>query len=225
MSILRTARPFGALLLIGTLAATLAPTGALAQMRATDKGWTSGISIGGTQIGMSDNVAPVTGATASSFSKDESSTGFKIFFDYRFNQNFALEGGYVDFGKFDARRDVTAPVTGTLTRNLKSSGFDLTAMGILPMDNGFSLFAKAGGIYTMTRGSISTSGGLIPVATLTDLSPKRSELNPKFGVGLGYQFSNGLGLRLEYERVMNVGDGSTMEGHIGMWSLGLTKRY
>lgn len=63
------------------------------------------------------------------------------------------------------------------------------------------------------------------MATLIDLNRKRSEWNPKFGIGAGYDFSSGLGLRLVYERVSNVGDARTGDGNVGMWSLGLTKRY
>lgn len=219
-----TTRPFGVLLLIGSIAAALAPAGALAQQRAAGAGWYSGLSVGGSEIGMSDGVLPVTGATATSLSKDESSTGFKLFAGYRYNPNFALEGGYTDFGKFDARRNVTAPVVGSMSRNTKVFGFHLDAVGILPLQGGFSLFGKLGALYSVSKSSISTDGAIVPLAT-TSLNPKRSEWNPKVGLGAGYDFSNGLGLRLEYERVGNVGDTGTGEGNIGMWSIGLTKRY
>lgn len=217
-----TARPFGVLLLIGSVAVAFAPAGALAQQRAAGAGWYGGLSVGGSQIGMSDNILPVTGATPAGLTKDESSTGFKLFGGYQYNPNFALEGGYTDLGKFDARRNVTAP-DGFISRNMRTAGFDLAAVGIIPMQNGFSLFGKIGVMYTMTRSSISTSSTLVPVSA--ELSPKRSEWNPKFGIGAGYDFSNGLGLRAEYERVSNVGDAATGEGNVGMWSLGLTKRF
>lgn len=222
-----TARPFGVLLLIGSVAAAFAPAGALAQQRAAGAGWYGGLSVGGSQISMSDNILPVApvAATTTSLHKDDSSTGFKLFGGYRYNQNFALEGGYTDLGKFDARRDVTAPVVGSISRNMRMAGFDLAAVGIIPVQNGFSLFGKIGAMYTMTRSSISISGALLPAPTLTDLNPRRSEWNPKFGLGAGYDFSNGMGLRLEYERVSNVGDAATGEGNVGMWSLGLTKRF
>jgi OmpA-OmpF porin, OOP family len=220
-----TARPFGVLLLTCSVAAAFAPAGAFAQQRTAGAGWYSGLSVGGSQIGLNDNALPVAGATATSLTKDESSTGFKLFGGYRYNQNFALEGGYTDLGKFNARRDVTAPVIGSISRDMKTSGFDLAAVGIFPIQNGFSLFGKIGAMYTMTRSSISINGALLPAAGLTDLSPRRSEWNPKFGIGAGYDFSSGLGLRLEYERVTNVGDAATGEGNIGMWSVGLTKRF
>jgi OOP family OmpA-OmpF porin len=243
-----TARPFGVLLLIGSVAAAFAPTGALAQQRAAGAaggaggaggqgtgalaqqraagaGWYGGLSVGSSQIRMNDNMLPVGGATASSLAKDESSTGFKLFGGYRYNPNFALEGGYTDLGKFDARRDVTAPVVGSISRNMRMSGFDLAAVGIIPMQSGFSLFGKIGAMYTMTRSSVSIGGALLPAPGFTEMNPRRSEWNPKFGLGAGYDFSNGMGLRLEYERVSNVGDAATGEGNVGMWSLGLTKRF
>lgn len=73
--------------------------------------------------------------------------------------------------------------------------------------------------------SISTSGAVLPMLTPADLSPKRSEWNSKYGLGASYEMSNKLGLRFEYERINNVGDIRTGEGNVGMWSLGLIRRY
>ena len=219
----RATRPLGVLLLVGSVAAAFAPAAALAQQKA-EGGWYTGLSFGATQIGLTDNTLPIAGATATTFSKDESSTGFKIFGGYRFNKNFALEGGYTDLGKFNASREAIAPFSGSLSRSTKASGFDLSAVGIIPMQNGFSLFGKVGAMYTMSEGSVSTSGALL-LAPDVSTNPKRSEWNPKVGIGADYAFSNGLGLRLEYERINNVGDSRTGEGNVGIWSLGLSKRY
>jgi hypothetical protein len=73
--------------------------------------------------------------------------------------------------------------------------------------------------------SVSTGGAVLPLLTPTDLSPKRSEWNSKYGLGASYEMSNKLGLRFEYERINSLGDGRTGDGNVGIWSLGLIKRY
>jgi len=230
-----TASAFGALLLIASIATAFAPAKALAQqqgaggsetgMAARTGGWYSGLSVGRSQLGISDSVLPVTGAAALSLSTSESSTGYKLYGGYQFNRNFALEGGYADFGNFDARREVTAPVLDSMSSNIRASGLYLGAVGIVPLPNRFSLFGKLGTAYSTSTMSISTSGAMLPLATPTDLSPKRFEWNSKYGLGASYEMSNKLGLRFEYERINSLGDGRTGDGNVGMWSLGLIKRY
>lgn len=129
-----TASVFGALLLIALISVALAPVRALAQQQGAGGesgtgmvlpfgGWYSGLSVGRSQFGIRDSILPVTGATLSNLSRDESSTGYKLYGGYQFNQNFALEGGYADFGKFDARREITAPALDSMSSNIRASGF------------------------------------------------------------------------------------------------------
>lgn len=231
-----TASALGALLLIASIAAAFAPATALAQQpgaggrdsgngtEARSAGWYSGLSLGRPQADTRDSVLSVTEGTASSLLKNESSTSYKLY-GYRVNRNFALEGGYTDFGKLDARRDIAAPVFGSISSDIRSSGLHLDAVGIVPLQNGFSLFGKLGTIYTTSNASISTGGAAAPPLTLTDLNLKRSEWNSRYSLGASYSLSNNLGLRFEYERINNAGDLRTGEGNFGMWSLGFTKHY
>lgn len=77
---------------------------------------------------------------------DDDGTAYKFFGGYRFNQNFAIEGGYRNFGDADA-----GPFT------VETDGFDAEAVGLLPVGP-FDLFAKAGGILWDTNGSGSVPG-------------------------------------------------------------------
>lgn len=184
-------------------------------------GWYGGFSLGQSKIKIDDSFVTVTGATASSLTKDESDTGFKLYAGRRFNPNFALEGGFTDFGKFSATRNVFAPVTGSAGATIKSSGFHLDALGILPLNN-FDLFAKAGVIYTTTKTDFSSSGAV----TSGTSGGKKSELNGKVGLGAAYRLSQALTLRAEWERALNVGDANTTgEGDIDLLSIGLTWRF
>ena len=232
------ASALGSLHLIASIAAAFAPATALAQQQTEvgsgsngtgielrTGGWYSGLRVGRSQIGISDNSLAVTGAAASNLFTSESSTGYKLYGGYQFNRNFALEGGYTDLGRFDLGRDAAAPMLGSIASNIRSSGLHLDVVGIVPLQNGLSLFGRLGTIYAMGNSSISTSVGAAPLLTLTDLNPRRSEWNSRYGLGASYDLPNNLGLRFGYERINNLGDLRTGEGNVGMWSFGLTKRY
>lgn len=184
--------------------------------------WYGGISAGQSKIKIDDSSAAVTGATASTLSKDENDTGLKLFGGYRFNRNFALEGGYVDFGKFSATRNVTAPVVGSAKADIKSSGLYIDAVGILPLANDkLDLFGKVGAIYTTTKSSFSATGPITAAG-----NEKKNEGDWKYGLGAEWHFTPALGLRGEWERALKVGDpNKTGEGDIDLVSVGLTWRF
>jgi OmpA-OmpF porin, OOP family len=200
--------------------ATLTAAGTAAAQ--SDRGWYGGVSLGRSSVNFDDDFLAISGATASTLSKDDTDSGVKLFAGYRLQRNFALEGGFTDFGSFSAERRITAPATGTASASVKSSGFHLDAVGILPIGN-FDLLAKLGLIYTTTKTDLSSTGAVVLTA---DRSAKKSELNPKLGVGVEYHFSRALSLRSEYEQAFSVGDAnSTGEGDIQMLSVGLIFRF
>ena len=201
---------------LAAAAFALASTAAYAQ-----SGWYGGVSLGQSKIQIDDSSVDVAGATASSVTKDETDTGFKLYAGNRLNGNFALEGGFTDFGKFSATRNVTAPAVGSAMATVKSSGFHFDALGILPL-GGFDLFAKVGLIYTTTKTDLSTSGALVSVSA----NGKSSEFDGKYGIGAEYRLPNAMGIRAEWERALNVGDpNKTGEGNIDLISVGLTWRF
>ena len=63
----------------------------------------------------------------------DNASGWKIFGGYEINDYFAVEGGYTSFGKMNG------PVT-----SVEPSGFEVAAVGNIPVNDQFSLFAKAG---------------------------------------------------------------------------------
>lgn len=197
-------------------------TAALAQQ--ASKPWYGGVSIGQSKVKMDDNtIGTPAGFTSSGLSKNETDTGYKIFAGYRFNQNFAVEGGWTDFGKFSVSRSFSAPA-GSVSASIKASGVHVDAVGIWPLQNNFSLFGKVGGIYTETKTSLATSGGVAFVAG-TNTNPKKSELNLKYGLGAQYDFTQSIGVRAEWERARKVGDSSTGEADIDLLSIGLVYRF
>jgi OOP family OmpA-OmpF porin len=209
------------LLVIGI---TLAVASNAAFTQQSDKGWYGGISVGRSKVDIDDSFVAVAGATASSITKDEKDTGYKLYAGYQFNRNFALEGGWTDFGRFSATNTVTAPAAGSLRSTIKASGLHLDAIGILPIQSGFSLFGKIGTIYTTTKGSDTTTGAVVLLPGANP-NPRRREWNLKYGIGAAYDFTNTVGVRAEYEVARKVGDVNTGEGDIGLWSIGVVVRF
>jgi OOP family OmpA-OmpF porin len=197
--------------------------GAFAQAPA-EKGWYGGISVGRSEVDIANDALPVVGATATSLAKDETDTAFGLGVGYQFNRNFALEGGYRDVGKFSATRTVTAPAAGTNRAGIKSSGWGIFAVGYLPLANQFSVLGKIGTAYTTTKTSLTTTGAVVLLPGVNP-NPRRREWNLGYGVGLEYAFTQRAAVRLEFERLENVGDSNTGEGDIDVWSLWLKYRF
>src|SRR5205085_1339549 len=92
-----------------------------------DSGWYVGVNIGQSSAEIdeeriSDSLLGA-GLSVSSFSKDDSDTGYKLFGGYQFNENFALEGGYFDLGKFGYT--ATTIPAGTLSGDIAVSGLNV----------------------------------------------------------------------------------------------------
>jgi OmpA-OmpF porin, OOP family len=196
---------------------------------ATDEGWYGGLSLGASRIKLADDFLSYPGATGQSLSKDETGTAYKLFAGYRLKRNFALEGGYTDFGSFSATNNIAAIALfgpGSLAVKLKSSGFHLDAVGIVPVGNKFELFGKLGVILTTTKATFAGSGSVQISFPGTPPSSKHSDLNLKAGIGAEYHLSGPLGLRLEGEQAFGVGDANTTgKGDIRVFSLGLNYRF
>ncbi len=109
------------------------------------------------------------------FTIDTDSTAFRIFGGWRFNDYFAVEGGYQDFGDFEQQIDVNGtPVTASLS----ADGFTLGVAGSLPIGERFSVMGRFGMFYWDGNAEIN----IVSQATPEDN-------NPYFGIGIGYAVS------------------------------------
>ena len=190
---------------------------------ADDSAWYGGINIGQSKAKIDD--ARITsnllggGFNTTSITDDDRDTGYKLFGGYKFNKNFAFEGGYFDLGKFGFTA-TTVPV-GTLSGNIKLRGLNLDAVGILPMNEKFSAFGRVGLNYAEARDAFSRTGS---IPALNNPNPSKRDTNIKFGLGLQYDFTESLGMRLEAERY-RINDAVGNKGDIDLVSLGLVYRF
>jgi OOP family OmpA-OmpF porin len=103
-----------------------------------------------------------------------------------------------------------------LDGTIKIQGLNLDVVGIAPLTQKFSAFARVGLTYIEVKDSFRGTGGVV----VTDSNPKKREANWKVGAGLQYDFTRSLGLRTEWERY-RVDDGIGNNGDVDMISVGL----
>lgn len=155
---------------------------------------------------------------------DTTNPGFGFVAGYRLNNHLAVEGGYLDLGKFRYQTvsNVTltngTPVTVTLTANSKTTGFALTALGILPLGYRWELYGRAGVLLASNERTLFLSG----LGSDTD---NGSSTDLLAGAGAGFTFAEIYTLRAEYQRVFDAGDNIVGEGDQDLATVGVTVRF
>ena len=155
-----------------------------------------GISLGKSNHKQNQADWSQAGSTSTFSDKD---TGYKIFGGYSFNQNFAVEGGYTDLGKY------TANITNGASAgqaSVKTNSWNLFGVGTLPLGNDFSVFAKLGMTSNYSKMSFASTGGAYLAA---DSGTKRKS-SVAWGLGGSYAFNKNISARLEYEDFGNAGE-------------------
>ena len=111
----------------------------------------------------------------------DDSTSIAISGGYKINNNFAVEGSYINLGESE---DNIAPVW-----TAETTGINLSAVGIIPVNNKIDIFGKAG--MFMWDFSVDQAGaGEIYSDDGTDLS---------LGFGASIKMTNQFGLVFEYQ--------------------------
>jgi OOP family OmpA-OmpF porin len=189
---------------------------------ADDTGWYIGGNVGQSKAKIDDtkinNTLLGDGFTSDTINDSNHDTGYKLFGGYQFNPYFALEGGYYDLGKFGFTANTQPPAT--LNGNIKINGVDLDALGFIPFTEHFSAFGRIGMNYSNARDSFS---GNAPI-NVPQPDPGKRALNYKLGVGLQYEFTDALAMRLEAERY-RIDDAVGNKGDVDLVSVGLVYRF
>lgn len=103
----------------------------------------------------------------------DSSTSFALLGGYAFNENFAAEVAYTNFGS-----ESGAGITS------KSSAMSISGVGSLPLNEQFSLFAKLGFASTTLE--------------MLGLSTSKSDLT--WGLGAQFNVNKQVGIRVGYDQ-------------------------
>ncbi|MGA7950315.1 MAG: outer membrane beta-barrel protein [Thiobacillaceae bacterium] len=142
----------------------------------------------------------LTGAGATGLSSSDSGSGnqWRLQLGYGINSNFAVEAGYIDFGK---AKYSAAYAGGTASGNLKAGGLDLVALGILPLSERFSIFGKAGAVAVRAKSSLTASA---PAGAAAG-DATSNEVRPLIGLGVSYRIADNVDLRGEFDHVNGLG--------------------
>lgn len=140
-------------------------------------------------------------------------TSYKLYGGYNFNPNFGIEGGYAHLGTMDASFQVGADVNDF---KVKVRSIYVAAVGTLPINEQFSLFAKAG--LSANRVKVSwTENGVFQA------SESESRTSPLLGVGAKFNFSKSWSVVAEYE---NYGKTLKIDGdHLKTHAFSIGARY
>lgn len=113
------------------------------------------------------------------FGLDDDTTGGKIYGGYRFNEYFAVEASYFDFGELENR-----------VSSLEIDGFGISAVGSYPVTSKLEIFGKLGVQYwdADARGPI--------VQGLND----DSDTDAFYGIGVRYSITDSISIQAEAER-------------------------
>jgi OmpA-OmpF porin, OOP family len=189
---------------------------------AAEPGWYAGVSLGESQTKIEEeritNTLLARGFTSARLQKKDDQAGFKVFSGYQFNQYVAIEGGYFDLGQFS----YTAYMQpwAVTTADAKMRGLNLDLVGFLPMSEKLSAFGRAGLTQTRTK---SRFRGYGPVS-IDPFNANDNDTSWKYGVGLQYDVTNNLAMRLEAERY-RFDDVIGNDEDIDMFSLGVVYRF
>jgi OOP family OmpA-OmpF porin len=211
--------------LVSTATITIGLVSAAGQVAAADSGGYVGFSAGQSKTNLDGNEIDASLASiglGSSTSVDDSDFGFKLYGGYQFNKNFALEAGYTDLGELKSHTVITSGSSGTLDGKWKAYSIDISAVGILPVNEKFSLFGRAGVSFWNLDFDLTGNG---PGGSGT-LSESESGVGPLLAFGASFDIARQFILRAEYERHFDLGkDDTTGKGDVDLLSIGLVYRF
>ena len=206
---------------LATVFAAALAAGCSAWAAAPETGWYGNVNVGRSTIDTNvDNVFANQGVTSSS-SVDKHDTAYSLGVGYQFNQNFALEGGYVDLGKFNVGSTISAPAADTAHGTYKVDGWNLSGVGIIPLQNGFSVYGKAGLIFADVKLNVASDTGTVPVT-----GGSKSSTSGTYGLGTSYDFGNNLIGKLEWNRYQGLGESSSSgKVDLNAYTVGVSYRF
>ncbi|RYY03485.1 MAG: hypothetical protein EOO53_06125 [Gammaproteobacteria bacterium] len=134
-------------------------------------------------------------------------TCYGLHLGFQFNNWFAAELGYSDFGKatdrFKLRSDVIFIVSPNDTQSVSAKGASVSGVFGYKLFTHFSIFGVLG-VMAMDY-EATQSGGFSPVTGISPMKSNASDQGLVYGVGAKYALNDSLNLRVDARRT-NAGD-------------------
>lgn len=184
----------------------------------------------GVIVSLYDDLGYTPATRDSRLETDDQTWGF--FGGYRLFQHLAFEAGYLSLSK-DVLREystgtflnsgvnppVNEPEAWSTSMGVRSTGFTLSALGVLPITYNWELFARGGiflGSNTLSLYAINQDGfGGADQVT-------ESSADFLAGVGVGYTLAEVYQLRAEFQRIFDAGAKEYGETDVDLISIGVT---
>lgn len=115
-----------------------------------------------------------------------SATGLKLYGGYQFDNIWAVEFEYVNFGKYTNK-------STTDEFSISSSGIGVSGVGNLPLSDEFSVFGKLGAFTKFSKAQVQSNDGD------EYFQEKSASIVPMLGLGAEYHLTQNVSLRAEYE--------------------------
>jgi OOP family OmpA-OmpF porin len=165
---------------------------------ASDAGAYAGASLGAMRSGLSsefkDSLARNFGSV--SLSEDQSDAAVRALLGYRFNRNFAVEGGWSDFGSVAGQAGTTLPLARVAAARETTAWF-VDAVGVLPVGDSFDLTGRIGVAFWRVEATTTTTLAVSSVSASAMQTQNGS--SPRLGIGAQYRISDKVRLALELE--------------------------
>jgi len=195
----------------------IASVAATSTVFAADEGW---YMLGGVGQTTSSNDKSTLDSTLTSIgahgfsSSLNKPTVYNLQAGYQLNKNLAFEGGYI--GSTNENYSANGGnLSGAVTATAKVDGWNLVAVGILPLSDQFSLLGKLGVASIHDSITLAGQGGSISVSgTKTDLT---------YGVGAQFNFTSATFARFDLDSY-NIGD-STSASRSTVWTVNVGYKF
>jgi len=133
---------------------------------------------------------------------DDSDIGYSIVLGYSFNQNWAIEGAYMDLGAVSYNADVTLSdgvdqIDVAIDAKVKSSGPAVTLIGSLPLNPAWSVEARVGAYFAKTKITVNLTDGVDEGAD----SFSDEDTGVILGIGATWNFRPQWALRFGYTHI------------------------
>ena len=144
----------------------------------------------GLGAGWTTSEIATTDTTTAASSVKKTGTGGKLFAGYQVNENFALEGDYLYFGK-QSYTSSTAASNG----KVKTQALTANIVGILPLAEQFNATVKAG----VFRSLVTKDAGMLFASS--QVAPK-NRWGFDYGIGVNYFLTPNTGVGLSWDQLL-----------------------
>ena len=139
-----------------------------------------------------------------------------LFVEYDFSKHFGVQAAWWILA-MQNKGDVTVGSTtySDVTRDV--SGFAVDGVGLLPLGHGFKLMGKAGAFFW--RGEVSGCGDFLCDSFQGTTLNKGTGTNFTWGVGARWDFSDRVGVRVDYDNFGQVFNAKMQTISVGVYML------